>query len=220
MSKHENINNALKDHQLLLQDWDLVDQMKLIHNFNELMILKFKLQLNGIPAIAIKRLRSKSFGHYMPGRNGFGLNHELAIDVRHFNSDPLGEVLGSLLHELLHFEQDILGTAGSHKNNYHNNAFRERAASFGLIVNAKGEQCYASPPTPFSEFLSEQGIEFPCHLIIDNLNGEDGLRPTRLDTSKIKLWVCGCTPKPVHVRVAIQDFRAQCMICGQLFTRL
>ena len=37
--------------------------------------------------------------------------------------------------------------------------------------------------------------------------------------SRLRLWECGCAPKPVKVRVASDDFRATCDRCGTAFTR-
>jgi hypothetical protein len=37
--------------------------------------------------------------------------------------------------------------------------------------------------------------------------------------SKLKLWICACKPRPVHVRVAISDFEAVCLKCNQKFIR-
>ncbi|MGH2719764.1 MAG: hypothetical protein ACRDJU_14470 [Actinomycetota bacterium] len=35
--------------------------------------------------------------------------------------------------------------------------------------------------------------------------------------SRLRLWVCECTPKPVKVRVASDDFKATCDLCGAPF---
>jgi hypothetical protein len=37
--------------------------------------------------------------------------------------------------------------------------------------------------------------------------------------SRLRLWECACTPKPVKVRVASDDFQATCHRCGTAFTR-
>ncbi len=36
--------------------------------------------------------------------------------------------------------------------------------------------------------------------------------------SRLRLWVCACTPA-IRVRVASDDFRAQCLTCGTAFKR-
>ena len=36
--------------------------------------------------------------------------------------------------------------------------------------------------------------------------------------SRLRLWVCACTPA-VRVRVASDEFRAQCLTCGSAFKR-
>jgi hypothetical protein len=35
--------------------------------------------------------------------------------------------------------------------------------------------------------------------------------------SKLKAWICGCKPRPIHVQVAVKDFQACCLKCGELF---
>ena len=35
----------------------------------------------------------------------------------------------------------------------------------------------------------------------------------------MRLWECGCQPKPVKVRVASDNIHATCNTCGTAFTR-
>ena len=68
-----------------------------------------------------------------------------------------------------------------------------------------------------AELLGQYGIEVSAPSPDESVE----IKPTPIDSgnSKLKLWVCSCQPKPVHVRVAISDFRAKCLKCGQLFKR-
>jgi hypothetical protein len=148
------------------------------------------------------------------------LLNEIAINEKHVDGHaPDFDNLGTLAHELLHSEQQALGTAGKTANcyNYHNAAFIERARSFGLIVDHQGRQRYAAPPTPFSELLAKYGIHFPASSDDEPVEITPGI--TSSGNSKLKLWVCSCKPEPVRVRVAISDFRARCLKCGQLFSK-
>jgi hypothetical protein len=112
--------------------------------------------------------------------------------------------LGTLLHELLHAWQQAHGKPG--KRNYHNKQFRDKAREFGLIVQSNGVTEYARD-SRLEDLLRKYGIHVPdLPEPVLPLKGE----------SKLKLWFCGCT----KVRVAVPHFRAQCLICGNLFVRV
>jgi hypothetical protein len=48
--------------------------------------------------------------------------------------------------------------------------------------------------------------------------GTRGGRSHGAGSGRLRLWVCEC-PRPVRVRVASDDFRARCLICGGVFKR-
>jgi len=207
----ELINENLKSHQITTVDWKEYEQIKNFHLWAERFIFEFKLKTS-IPAIMIGPLHRTRYGHYRPGRNGFGLLHEIAINQRFVNSREYWDVLGTLLHELLHLEQKLAGKPGKH--NYHNKAYKERAASFGLIVDQSGHMQYAPAPSPFWDILAKYGIVVP--------EIPTNIEPVALEPghSKLKLWICNCKPQPVRVRVAIEDFQARCLKCGTIFHRV
>jgi hypothetical protein len=203
----EKINFDLKQHQVGAKDWDYKRVAESLHLWSERFILEFKLQTS-VPAIRIDVLKQGRNGHYRYGRNGFGLRNEIAIAKAHLHENNYRNVLGTLLHELLHAEQQNAGKSG--RRNYHNWEFRNRAASFGLIVDEQGCQEYAHPPSPFFDLFDKYGIDVP-EMPSDNAD-------SYLDGSKLKAWVCGCRPRPVHIRVAIKDFCARCLKCNKDFT--
>lgn len=204
----EQINTVLKQHQIVATDWDYNSLAQDLHNWAERFILEFKLKCN-TPALTIERLRIGTYGHFHIGRNAFGLRDEIAINNRHICMQDYWEVLGTLLHELLHAEQENLGNASG--SNYHNKAFRERAALLGLIVDAAGHQQYEPAPSLFVDLLQKYGFKAPMLPRPENPVTQPG-------KSKLKAWICSCQP-PIHVRVAISCFRARCLNCGQLFRR-
>ena len=215
----EEINIDLKNHQIHADDWDQKLLAENLHIWSERFIIQFKLECT-VPVLKLDRFRSNSHGYFRIGRNGFGLLNEIAINEKYVNGrTPDFDNLGTLLHELLHSEQQTLGTAGKTARcyNYHNTAYIKRAKSFGLIVDHQGNQTYAPPPTPFSELLGKYGV----HLIVplSEVSVSEEIPVVSSDNSKLKLWVCSCQPKPVRVRVAIPDFRAKCLKCGQIFTQ-
>ena len=205
----EPINQRLKEHQLNSDDWALQAMMRELHHWAERFIFEFKLETT-TPAIMVDRVSRRCLGHYRPGRNGFGLRDEIAINETYIHSQEFWETLGTLLHELLHAEQEKTGTPGKH--NYHNRAFRDRAEFFGLIVDSAGHTQYRNPPSPFWRVLEKYGVQvlsLPVH------------KPKSIPSreSKLKLWVCDCQPQPVRIRVAIKDFQARCLKCGAIFRR-
>ncbi len=215
----EQINVNLKEHQGHVHEWNYSSLAKNLHVWAERFVLEFKLQCT-VPALRLDGLRSNCYGYFRIGRNGFGLLNEIAINDKHINGAAVDfQVCGTLLHELLHSEQQALNTEGqtAKRRNYHKGAFIKRAKYFGLIVDHGGHQEYAPPPTRFSQLLDKYGIEVPTYT--DNEASKIRTVGLVAGNSKLKLWICSCKPKPVHVRVAVPDFRARCLKCNQLFVR-
>lgn len=210
--ENEEINVALKNHQIEATEWANQKLAQSLHLWAERFIIEFKLECP-TPAIKIEWLRSNYYGHFRPGRNGFGITNEIAINKKHLDEREYWETVGTLLHELIHAEQQAIGTES--ERNYHNNAFFQRAQKFGLIVDRCGHQEYAPGPTPFFSLLDKYGVDSPkTHAAILAVNDSKITTPSK---SKLKLWQCSCKPKPYKVRVARKDFQAQCLKCGQIF---
>lgn len=207
--KDEQINLELRAHQGRIDDWPKKDLAENLHIWAERFIREFKLK-SAVPALTLDRLRPTRYGHFRPGRNGFGLLNEIAINETYVNKHEYWRVLVTLLHELLHAEQEAVGTPG--RGNYHNKEFRERAEALGLIVDHWGHTWVAPRPTFFWSALEKYGLK-----VLDIVEPAK-VTTSKAGNSKLKLWVCQC-PKPVRVRVAISDFRARCLKCGQLFVK-
>lgn len=208
--QEEQINLDLRAHQGNIKDWSKKAVMEDLHTWAERFTLEFNLKAP-VPALMLDRLRRRCCGHFRRGRNGFGLLHEIAINEMHISKTQHWDVLVTLLHELLHAEQEIAGKPGC--SNYHNKEYRERAEALGLIVDHWGHTGVSPKPTPFWDILEKYGLAIPE--ITEPVPAFDA----RSGNSKLKLWVCQCKPRPVHVRVAIQDFEARCLKCGHVFTK-
>jgi len=205
----EPINIQLRRHQVSVSDWQYRAALEDLHTWAERLILEFKLQTT-TPAIMVEDLRGGVRGHHRRGRNGLGLRHEIVIGKDHLRTDEHWQVIGTLAHELLHAEQENVGKPG--RRNYHNKQLRERAKGFGLIVDERGYQQYAQAPTAFLSLLDRFGVKTPALPPTTYLVRSKG-------NSKLKPWICGCKPRPIHVQVAVQDFQAQCLKCGRIFIR-
>ncbi|HYH68862.1 MAG TPA: hypothetical protein VD866_29485 [Urbifossiella sp.] len=205
---------VLAKHQVDGTDgWSVRDAVAQLHDWAEVFRVAFKLEIPAVP-LRVARLRWNCLGHFNPGFNDFGLLDEIALDAFHLErrlrEGNWYQVIGTLLHEQLHYWQKLHGTPG--RNNYHNVQFRAKALACGLAVSDRGVTEGYVEDGPFLALLAGRGVMVPK---IVGVSGR--ARPAaRGIGSKLKKWSCGCTP-PVNVRVAVSDFRAQCLCCGGPF---
>lgn len=208
------VYQALASHQKEVADWEPQEWMSFLQTWAKKFNFEFKLEIPAV-SLCIDRLRQNRLGHFRRGRNGFGLVGEIAINKLYLSEsathDPRDrwQVLGTLLHELLHAWQEVHGKPG--KRNYHNVEFRRKAATLGLLVDARGYTEYI-PDSPFFEKLEHGGIDFPTR---EELSKNQPVKQLT-GRSKLKKWSCRCTP-PVNLRVAIVDLQAVCLKCSCKF---
>jgi len=210
------VYQALADHQAVGTDgWRLKDVVALLLVWAEVFRLRFKLEIPAMP-LRIARLRWNCLGHFNPGFNDFGLKDEIAIDDFHLQrrlaEGEWWQVLGTLLHEQLHYWQKLHGKPGS--NNYHNVQYQTRALDLGLIVTDRGVTEGYVKDGPFLALLAEHGVKIPVisNSLIQRRPASRGVG------SKLKKWCCSCRP-PVNIRVAVPQLRALCLECNGLFCR-
>lgn len=188
------------------ENWTRRGLVAFLQESAELLNREFKLEIPKL-ALCIDRLPAKVFGHFREGHNGFGLEGEIAINSRYLPPQrPTWEVLGTLLHEMLHAWQAVHGKPSN--RSHHNAEFRAKALELGLIIDAKGFTGY-SANSPFKELLRRMGIDVPGGEISPPKEKPRG-------ESKLKKWTCDCG---TIVRVAIEDFRAVCRKCNSEFVR-
>ncbi len=200
----QTIYAALAKHQRD-ESWHRQEMVAGLQTWAARFIVEFKLDIDNI-ALCIDRLPSGRYGHFRRGHNGFGLKNEIAINARYLGGErQVWEVLGTLLHELLHAWQETHGTPG--KRNHHNAEFQDKARALGLNIDRRGLTGYAAD-SPFKELLRKWGVSVPNHE-----TKPAAVRPR--GDSKLKKWSCGCTT----ARVAVADFRARCLKCGNEFKR-
>jgi hypothetical protein len=204
----ERINCSLKEHQESVSVWPEKDRVQALHIWMERFTSKLSLDV-GVPALTVDRFRSTCYGHFRPARNGFGLIGEIGMNTLYMTEPLSWRNLATLLHELGHAHQARTGEPGA--GNYHNKAFRDWAKTVGFIVDKAGHTRVLPPPSPFWNVLGKWGVSAP-----DGIALETAETP-RWGQSKLKLWICACQPDPVRVRVAVPDFQARCLKCGQIF---
>lgn len=204
----EPINDELKQHGLAIDDWPDSEIHRVLHEWAERFNREFQLGIP-TPAIRVDSISCRKFGTYLPGRNGFGLFHQITMNKHHLGRS-LSEVLATLLHEQLHAWQDLYGKAGQH--NYHNRAFRQKARLYGLIIDSRGHKLGVAMGR-FTKLLEQHGVDISKL----RLDGDFKNEPRRelgmpRGNSTLKKWSCGCT----NVRCAVQ-LAAQCLRCGNPF---
>lgn len=182
--------------------WYGKDIVAVLQAWAERFIGEFKLEVAEV-SLCIEELPFSRYAHFRQGHNGFGLKGEIAFNTRYLQGQrEQWQVLGTLLHELLHGWQQAHGTPG--KGNYHNREFRRKAAGLGLIIDKRGATGYTADSL-FKEILRRHHVEVPRVEIPAVTRRHRG-------NSKMKKWTCGCT----NVRCAV-ELHAQCLQCVQLF---
>jgi hypothetical protein len=201
------VYHALASHQLE-ENWPYQDVIRRLHEWADRFNSHFKLELTPV-ALRIGGASSNCYGHFRAGPNDFGLSREIAFEELFLRAQlAAGEwwqTLGTLLHEQLHAWQHDHGQPG--KRNYHNAQFREKAAAVGFAVTSRGTQEYI-PDSPFFRLLAEHGVVVPQLSWPKSVVARPG--------STLKKWSCGCT----NARVAVADFQALCLKCGERFVRV
>lgn len=201
----------LSTHQSGESNWDYHGAAALLNCWYQRFNERFRLQLPQVPLRMESRMKRNCAGYFRPGYNEFGLVYEIAVAVPppdELASLDVGEFLGTLLHEQLHFLQELTGVPG--RNNYHNLEYRATAERFGLLVDGRGHQTY-SESSVFLDLLDEFKIDAPrpvqvMRAVAKGLpipTGEKLKRPSR---AKIRKWSCGCT----NVWVGVAQLGARC----------
>jgi hypothetical protein len=204
----ETINKNVRDHEIQTSQWHFSQLSEELyawfHRFNEHFFDR-KLQN---PVISFARTRCTNLGHFVIDRNQFGLKWNININ-RLYVDLPMFETLATLLHEMAHQWQQEYGKKKrkSSRGNYHNVEFRQKAEEMGIPSSQSGVSLYYT--NPFVSFLRKHGVDVEQRSFSD----DETLPEVTQYGSKLKKWSCGCT----NVRVAISDFRAQCLKCGNRF---
>jgi hypothetical protein len=188
------IYTALARHQRA-EDWELQrpvsSLLSWIKRFNE----DFKLHVSEV-AIKVANLPANDLSHFRPGHNDFGLRGEITINAQHVGVQPLGTILGYLLHELLHGWQHEFGRPPL-KETWHNREFRSKAAECGLAVAPNGETRYLVGGA-FDSLVTSCGIELPRTDDAGELIPAESKKKLK-GNSRLKKWVCSCE-RPVNSR--------------------
>jgi len=218
------VYSTLAAHQAAESDWDYNEVAVYLDEWYDRFNDRFRLCLPRVPLRLDPSIRRNCAGYFLPGHNEFGLLYEIAVAVpspENLTGIDRGDLLGTLLHEQFHLLQELTGISGSrNRNNYHNAQYRATTERFGLLVDHRGHQSYATDSL-FLDLLAEFGVEPPYAVRAERarLLGEEPLPPPPSkkgpSKSKLRKWSCGCT----NVRVGVAEFYAKCTRegCGSPF---
>jgi hypothetical protein len=158
--------------------------------------------------VSIDRNDRRQLGHYKIGRDGLGLRWRISMNILHLGR-PRGDVLSTLLHEIMHAVQHATGKPAKIAN-YHNAEFREWCERLGVPTDSRGHDLGITPDGTFAAYLKRHKIEGTLKLLPPKSLPKPG-------GSKLKKWSCQGCDEPVNVRVAIEDFDATCNLCDTAF---
>ena len=179
------------------------------------------------PTITIQST-PKAYGHFSLNKDTWisklGGTHEINIGAGTL-ARPIEEVVATLLHEMIHYFNFIMGIQDcSRGNTYHNRRFKDAAEARGLIITHSEKYGYAH--TAPSDELLEFCLRFGLTEILINRNeqtyfrvgggsgahsGASGTVTPR--TSSTRKYICPCCRMSVRatriVRIACVDCQEQ-----------
>jgi hypothetical protein len=184
-------------------EWEFQAVSDFLYRWADIFNLEFFGRLLPPPVISFEPCRIEVLGYFFPGRNDQGLKFNINLNQQWLRL-PEAELLEILLHEQIHLEQQVTGTAG--KGNYHNKKFQQKAADVGLKVEL-GRGCHLGSPTdPFVALLKAHGVSFtPRESVVE-------LPKPEKDKRRLRRWSCSC--KSVWCG---GDLKAKCLNCKEQF---
>ena len=190
-----------------VKDWMLNDLLWEIYWwFDFFNIAFFKAQPVPPPPISCKK-GNLTLGHHIIGEGDFDSKQNC---YKVHLCRPLWEILVISCHEMTHAWQVSYGKPSN--SWYHNKEFCCKMLECGIACGKSGRDYGIKDP--FAFILNRHGI------VLNHLTDSNGLirippinKPK--GKSKLKKWSCGCT----NVRVAVKDFQAKCLKCGNDFER-
>jgi hypothetical protein len=187
------------------EKWQLREVIAYFQNWANRFNIEFKLDVPEV-VLSIDRLPVTRYGQFRCGHNGLGLRGEITLNSKYVSTREPWEVLGTLLHELVHAWQQTHGKMSARK--HHNAEFRQKAQELGLVVNGRGVTGYTAE-SAFKSLLRTHGVDVPAGEVSPPRERKPG-------ASKLVKWTCACR---TNVRVAVADFRALCLKCNTEFVQ-
>jgi hypothetical protein len=216
---NDKVNLAIKENEKESSDWALNTHAWELYWWISLFnITFFKDQTVPTPALSFENTDCRVMGHFVIGRNAFGLRNNININRKYLDF-PYWVIISTLLHELCHvWEYTYVDEKKRTHNWYHKKAFRDKMLSFGILCNNKGQHVEYLPSGRFVSLLKQHAVEIqqPKGSQINyfeaiSIDQQPETKPKGRST--LKKWECGCTV----VRVGKKEFAAKCLKCGETF---
>lgn len=201
---NEPINQVARKHEETVQDWDYAEIGRTLYRWNDLFNIRFFNSELPTPLLSFRRVGTKVYGHYVPGRNEIGAKQNVNINPVHL-VNPLADVLETLAHEQVHIWQANYGKPG--RRNYHNRQCRRKMAEIGIPCDKWGRSL--GMIDPFVSFLREHGVDANTRLEVPR---EETAQPSGGHLTK---WHCCCT----NIWAAVEVL-ARCERCHREFEKI
>ena len=216
---HDAPNDVIAAYQDALTDWsygplDLASSVRTIRAWSHSLVGRFFPSVRAPEfLLRFERESARVLGHYVPGRNDAGLRWEISINPRHLGVRSERETAAVLLHELLHWYEELTRPAQRSRNGYHSAFFRGFAERVGIPCTRYGAESGIVSPSPFASWADEHGLRADGTPV--------ALPPLPPDVTKRVSWVCEC---PAGIVVTVQvprgsELRAHCDACRAPFRR-
>lgn len=179
------------------------------------------------PTITIQST-PRAYGHFTLNDDTWvstiGGSHEINIGAGTL-ARPIEEVCATLLHEMVHYYNYIMGIQDcSRGNTYHNRKFKQAAEQRGLIVTHSDTHgwSHTSPSEILLNFVIDNGL---TDILLNRNDGagfyigktgthsgsvEIGVKPTK--TSSTRKYICPCCGMSVR---ATRTVRIACIDCNE-----
>ena len=103
----EPVNVLIRSHETQTEDWELGKTAQDLYVWYDRFNKRFFDSKLGVAVLSFEKSRITTLGHYVPGRNGIGVEHNINLNHRHLDR-PKWCLLRTLLHEMLHQYQVFL----------------------------------------------------------------------------------------------------------------
>ncbi len=121
------------------------------------------------PVVITNMSSPKTYGHFTVGKVWEAEEshyNEINISAEHLDR-PIGNIMATLQHELIHFYCQLNGIADTSQNErYHNKNFKREAEARGLVISYAKYIGYSvtEPSGEFIKVLESYGIEKPLNI--------------------------------------------------------
>lgn len=172
---------------------------------NELPIVEITIQSKG---------RSNVFGWFTVDKVWTNLDkkdarHEINIAAEHLNR-PIEEIVGTVIHEMVHYRNLIDKVKDCSANQYHNKKFKAAAEEVYLEVE-KGKRgfAYTSLSDKLKDWVKKMKFDESAFSHFRMM-----LKKATPAKTKMKKWECNCT----IIRCAV-ELKAKCLNCDAQFIK-